>query len=400
VLELQSNLGKRIAADSAAYEHLQLDELPFHGAVSDRPADILPNLRPHSLRDLFTATGGGTLRTVTCVQLLACSRRYELPKDAGAPAQEESMDFGAHLPLMDFGGQRYTVKRLIDYTQTAVRLGFTILSANDHMLFPVPWLDGPTALAAVTAHTGALTLATTVALPVVRGPVPLAKALAAIDLLSGGRLLVVVGPGSSRRDYEAVGIDFAERWQRLDEAVVALRALWAGDGKAFVGRFYSTEGLDLRPRPAQRGGPPIWIGSWGSSAGLHRVARLGDGWLASAYNTTPELFADVWARLRADLVEHGRNPDGFPNGLATMWFHITEDQTEADRILRQRVFPAVNRPEDELRERLPVGPAEVFAEKLAGYRDAGAQRVLVWPVADEQRQLELFCEKVRPALRS
>jgi alkanesulfonate monooxygenase SsuD/methylene tetrahydromethanopterin reductase-like flavin-dependent oxidoreductase (luciferase family) len=248
-------------------------------------------------------------------------------------------------------------------------------------------------------HSGTMTLATTVALAVVRGPVPLAKTLGAIDRLSGGRTLVVVGPGSSERDYQSVGIDFEERWQRLDEAVLVLRALWARDSEPFTGRFYSTEEVRLQPYPAQPGGPPIWIGSWGSDAGLRRVARLGDGWLASAYNTTPELFADARARLGAYLSEYGRNAVTFPNGLATMWFYITEDRSEARHILQQRLVPAINRPERMLRERLPVGSAAAFAEKLGAFRDAGVQRVLLWPVADEPRQLELFCERVLPALQ-
>ena len=157
------------------------------------------------------------------------------------------MEFGAHLPLMDFGGHPYTLEHLIAYAETANRLGFTALSVNDHMVFSVPWLDGPTALAAVLAHSGTMTLATTVALPVVRGPVQLAKALGAIDRLSGGRTMVAVGPGSSPRDYETVGIDFEERWGRLEEAIQVLRVLWGGEGESFTGRFYSTEGIDLRP---------------------------------------------------------------------------------------------------------------------------------------------------------
>jgi alkanesulfonate monooxygenase SsuD/methylene tetrahydromethanopterin reductase-like flavin-dependent oxidoreductase (luciferase family) len=308
------------------------------------------------------------------------------------------VEFGAHLPLIDFGGHPYTLDHLLDYTKTAARLGFTTLCANDHLVFSVPWLDGPTALAVAIRDSGAMTLATTVALAVVRGPVPVAKTLGAIDRLSGGRALAVVGPGSSPRDYESVGVDFEERWQRLDEAVLALRALWGSDPEPFVGRFYSTEEIRLQPSPAQPGGPPIWIGSWGSVAGLRRVARLGDGWLASAYNTTPELFTEARARLDGYLRADGKNADEFPNGLATMWFYITEDEAEADRILEQRLVPVINRPESMLRERLPVGSAAAFAEKLSAFRDAGVQRVLIWPVADEQRQLELFCEQVRPAL--
>ena len=310
------------------------------------------------------------------------------------------MDFGAHLPLMDFGGHPYTLDHLVAYTKTAARLGFSALSVNDHMVFAVPWLDGPTALAAVMEHSADMALATTVALAVVRGPVPVAKTLGAIDRLSGGRLVVGVGPGSSADDYAAVGIDFSERWPRFDEAIAALRALWSDDGVPFVGRFYSTEGQSLEPRPAQPGGPPIWVGSWGSDAGLRRVARLADGWLASAYNTTPDLFGEAWQALGSQLTARGKDPATFPNALATMWCYITDDRDEADRVLRDRVIPTVHRPEDLLRERLPIGPPELFAEKLMAFAQAGVQRVFIWPVADEVNQLERFWRDVRPLVRA
>jgi len=297
---------------------------------------------------------------------------------------------------MDFGGHPYTLAHLIAYTTTAAQLGFGALSVNDHMVFSVPWLDGPVALAAVMEHSEKMTLATTVALAVVRGPVPVAKTLGAIDRLSGGRLLVAVGPGSSSEDYAAVGLDFSQRWQRFDEAIGALRALWRPDGAPFVGRFYSTEGLSLEPLPAQPYGPPIWVGSWGSDAGLRRVARLADGWLASAYNTTPQLFGEAWHALRAKLADHGRASDTFPNAVATMWCYVTDDRHEADRILRERVVPTVHRPENLLRERLPIGPPELFAEKLTAFAKAGVQRVFIWPVADELHQLERFWNDVRP----
>jgi alkanesulfonate monooxygenase SsuD/methylene tetrahydromethanopterin reductase-like flavin-dependent oxidoreductase (luciferase family) len=308
------------------------------------------------------------------------------------------MEFGAHLPLMDFGGHPFTLDHLLEYARTAARLDFDTLSVNDHLVFAVPWLDGLTALSTVIEASGQMTLATTVALVVVRGPVPVAKTLAAIDLLSGGRLLVAAGPGSSAADHQCVGLEFGQRWARLDEAVRTLRVLWGTQEQPFTGQFYSTEGIDLLPRPAQAGGPPVWIGSWGSDAGLRRVARLGDGWLASAYNTTPVLFAETLGRLGEHLARHGKDPQTFPNSLATMWYYITEDPAEADAILRQRVAPSINRPEGILRERLPIGPAGAFAELLGAYQEAGLQRVLLWPVADETRQLELFREKVAPAV--
>jgi probable F420-dependent oxidoreductase len=304
------------------------------------------------------------------------------------------MDYGVHLPQIDLAGQPWSVRLLLEYVETAERLGFRYVSANDHLLFSRPWLDGPTALAAVLAATERMTLATTVALPVVRGPVPLAKSLAALDLLSGGRLVVGVGPGSSARDYAAVGIPFEERWRRLEEAVQALRAFWRSEGSPFKGEFYSTEGITLEPYPARRSGPPIWIGSWGSEIGLRRTARLGDGWLASAYNTTPGAFADAWRQLKRHLVEVGKVSDRFPNAVATMFFYVTEEHAAAERIIRNLLSPMLNRPEEELRQRLPVGSAEACAEKLAAYRAAGVQRIFLWPVADELRQLTIFRERV------
>src|SRR5262249_52943472 len=128
--------------------------------------------------------------------------------------------------------------------------------------------------------------------------------------------------------------------------------------------------------------------------------RLGDGWLASAYNTTPAMFADAWSQLRVLLPRNGKDPATFPNGLATMWFHITENAKEADRVMRERLVPTINRPEEVLRERLPVGPPDRFAELLSEFAHAGVQRVFVWPVADEVDQLERFANTVRPLIDS
>jgi alkanesulfonate monooxygenase SsuD/methylene tetrahydromethanopterin reductase-like flavin-dependent oxidoreductase (luciferase family) len=302
--------------------------------------------------------------------------------------------FGAHLPLMDFGGPRLSVERLVEYAETATRLGFDAVSVNDHLVFNVPWLDGPTALAAVTACTGDARLFTTVVNPVVRGPAATAKSLASLDLLSAGRVTAGLGPGSSERDYASVGVPFDERWPRFDEAARALRALLGGD--SFHGRFYSVTG-PLAPLPAQPGGPPLWIGSWGSAAGLRRVARIGDGWLASAYNTTPEVFADAWRRLRQDIADSGGDPDRFDNGLATLWFHLGDD---ADAMLTDRLAPAIRRPVDDLRERLAFGSPAAVAQKLAAFAEAGLQRVFVWPVADELEQLHRFSHEVMPLLSS
>src|SRR5207237_8785380 len=111
----------------------------------------------------------------------------------------------------------------------------TTLCANDNLTLSRPWLDSITAMAAMLTKTRHMTLMTTVALPVVRGPVPLAKSLAALDVLSGGRLIAAVGPGSSPQDYAMVGIAFEERWKRFEEAIQLLRSLLQGDAPPFRG---------------------------------------------------------------------------------------------------------------------------------------------------------------------
>ena len=291
---------------------------------------------------------------------------------------------------MQFGDERLSLGRLERTVDAARECGFAAISANDHFVFQTPWLDGLTALASMIERSGRLTLATTVSLAVLRGPVPLAKALAAIDVLSEGRLIAAVGPGSSRRDYEAVGVPFDERWKRFDEALVVLRALLARAPLPEEARYYRVPGdIELAPAPVSRGGIPLWVGSWGSTAGLARVARAADGWLASAYNTTPERFAAARAVLT----------DGFPNALATMWTWVSSDRAEGDRQLAEILAPLLRRDPGELRGQVCIGPPEHCAELLSRYAQAGCQRVYLWPLGDEQRQLELVASEVLPLVR-
>jgi alkanesulfonate monooxygenase SsuD/methylene tetrahydromethanopterin reductase-like flavin-dependent oxidoreductase (luciferase family) len=291
------------------------------------------------------------------------------------------MRFGVHLPLLEFGGEGQSLARLEHAADAARECGFAGLAANDHFVFARPWLDGPTALAAVLGRSGDMDLMTSIALVALRGPVPLAKTLQALDVLSGGRVIAGVGPGSSARDHALLGAPFEERWARFEAATATLRGLLSAEA--------------LAPR---RGGIPIWIGSWGSDAGLRRVARLADGWLASAYNTTPQEFARGRERLARALQARGREPGGFPNALGTMWTWITEDRREEDRVLRDVLAPLLERDPETLRGQLCVGPAGRCAELLSRYAEAGCERVYLFAVGDERRQVELAAEHVVAAV--
>ena len=303
------------------------------------------------------------------------------------------------MPLMQFGEEPLCLQRLVEAVDAARDCGFSAASANDHLVFQTPWLDGPTALASMIERSGEMALATTVSLATLRGPVPLAKSLAAIDVLSDGRLVAALGPGSSERDYRILGIPFEERWERFDEAIAVLRALLKGQRMPEQPRYYPVPpDVKLAPCPCQQDGIPLWIGSWGSRAGLARVARTADGWLASAYNTTPERFSDARGALKRALKEHGRESEGFPNALATMWTWVSNDRAEGDRVLADVLAPVLRRDPDELRPQVCVGPPEHCAELLSRYAEAGCERVYLWPLGDEARQLELVAETMASQL--
>jgi hypothetical protein len=132
---------------------------------------------------------------------------------------------------------------------------------------------------------------------------------------------------------------------------------------------------------------------------MRRVARLGDGWLASAYNITPAGFAAASALLRAELAAAGRSADGFPHALVTMWAWITEDRAEADRVITHRLAPLLKHDPATLHGLVCVGPAGMCAELLSGFASVGCGRVHFWPLGEERRQVDLIASKVLPAVR-
>ena len=294
------------------------------------------------------------------------------------------MRVGVHLPLADFGDGLPTAQDIRDYVSAARQLGFATVAANDHLLWSHPWLDGPTTLASVLAAAGDMTLATSITLPVIRHPVVVAKALTTLAAFAQGPVVGGLGPGSSRSDYDAVGIPFDERWARFDEAFRVVRALVRGEERPGPGTFYTVpSGMSPVPEPA----PQIWFGSWGSDRRLMAMAAAADGWYASGYNATPSRYADIRSRLDRHLRTAGRQPADFPDAVATTWLYITDDPRDAQRILTDVLAPTLNRDPAQL-SHLPIGSPEHCTQVLAEYADAGAREVLVWPVRDSRQQLE------------
>lgn len=307
------------------------------------------------------------------------------------------MEFGVHIPVIVTGAAAPLLGEFVTYGVMAERLGYSAIATSDHIVARGGWLDGPTVLAAIAGGTSRIQLATAILLPVVRHPAVIAQAFGTLDRLSGNRVILGVSGGVLRDEFDLMDIPWEERWQRLDEAVVVLRRFWSEEQPSFRGRFYHSDGTGPKPLP-ERGGPPIWIGSWGSPAGLRRVAQLGDGWIASGFNITPERFKTAWQSLGEQRLQLGMSWDEFDNALASVFVYVTEDREAARRVARDILGPALNRnPEDLLRLAL-MGSAAECAERLAQFRDAGVQRVWIWPATDPLEQIRRFAEEVIPQI--
>ena len=287
------------------------------------------------------------------------------------------------------------------YAATASRLGYRWLTANDHLVFRRPWLDGLTALAAVLDASGDLGLATTVCLPAVRGPAQAAKAFAALDLLSDGRFVAGLGPGSSERDYVVGGVPAEDRFARFEEAVGRPGRCSAGTREPFAGRFYSRVGVTLEPPPRASRTAAHLAGRLGRLArtaarggARRRLARLRLQHHAGALRRLVGARSPARGRPRRrprPLRQRGRHPLGL----------CDRGPRRCRAILADVLAPLLGRPVDWLREPLlPIGPAEVCAQRLSAFAEAGAQRVFFWQLGDDVRQLELLAERVVPLVET
>lgn len=167
-----------------------------------------------------------------------------------------------------------------------------------------PILEPVVSLAFVAARTTSLRIGTGVIVLPLRNPLVLAKELATLDVLSGGRLLFGIGVGYVEDEFRALGAPFEDRGDRTDEYLEAMLALWTEEHPAFDGRFYAFEGVQSHPRPLQQP-PPVVIGGWSTPA-LRRAAKRGHGWYGWGMDHAET--ASTISRLRATLDGTDRDP--------------------------------------------------------------------------------------------
>lgn len=171
-----------------------------------------------------------------------------------------------------------------------------------------PWCDSVVAMASMAEATSTIRIGTGVMVAGLRNPVVLAKQLATIDVLSGGRLELGVGAGWLTEEFAIVGLDPKDRGRRLDEVITVIRRCWEGEPDGFEGTYYSLpEGSLFYPVPLHD--VPILIGGMSDRA-YERVVRVGSGWMGTSSVAHLQRGAlDPIARIRGIAADHGRDPD-------------------------------------------------------------------------------------------
>jgi len=194
------------------------------------------------------------------------------------------------------------------YVQHAEALGFHSIWAGDHVFYHMDVAQPLTLLTWVAALTSRVRLGTSVMLSSYLNPVLLAKAAATLDTLSGGRLTLGISTGGTEAEYRSIGIPYEQRTGRLLEMTRIMRKFWSEeDGVNYEGRYYTIENGNIRPKPVQKPGVPIYFGA-NSEAMMKRAARLADGWCAASGPNIEQFLASV-GRIHDWAAEAGRDPD-------------------------------------------------------------------------------------------
>lgn len=257
-------------------------------------------------------------------------------------------------------------------------------------------LEPLTLLAAAAAVTAKIRLGTSVFLAAVRHPVLVAKTVATLDLLSGGRFTLGIGFGSRPHDFSAVGVPFEGRGSRAEEAVKLIRRLWTEENVTHRGRFFQVTNLTIGPRPIQSPHPPIWMGGSADSA-LKRAARLATGYICSS--SAIQEFSSVWEKIEGFAKAAGRSAAEIEK--AGLTFMAIDDNkaraVEACEAYLARYYGAVRM---DVEKHFLVGSAEACAQRIRASFDKGLQTLIIGMVVADLRQVDRFGERVLPLAKS
>jgi probable F420-dependent oxidoreductase len=335
----------------------------------------------------------------------------------GGPTFGLCYDFRQAWPFAQDHGEFYA--ECLDEIEEGERLGFEAVWLSEHHLVEDGMLPSPlVAAAAIAARTRRLRIGTNVLVLPLHHPLQVAEDAAVVDLVSGGRLLLGVGQGYARHEFEAFGVDRSQRSSRLEEGVAVIRQAWTRGRTGFAGKHFRLEDLPFEPRPRRR--IPIYLGAVAEPA-VRRAVRIGDGLLVYCGRA-----ADLPARYRAlaRLLDEQDRPAGSFGFVATGVLHVHAEADQAWREAapaiayqerrfaewgadRDRPPPPPVRPEDLSRDDYLVGtPDQVAGSLLALHREAPFDQFAFWgrlPGLSHRQALgsmRLFAAEVAPVVRA
>lgn len=275
---------------------------------------------------------------------------------------------------------------VIDAAVRAEEMGFHSVWVSHHVLNvgyildrigDRPYYDATTILAYVAALTKTVRLGTSVLVLPYLNPIVLAKTLATLDVLSGGRVTAGIGVGTLRQESDALGSAFTRRGAYVNEGIAIMKELWTQDAPSFNGRFFSFSGFKFSPKPVQTPHIPVWIGG-NSDAALHRAARMGDGWHADGLS--PQDMASRTEQLKTHVAAAGRS--------------MSDITLSIRQALDIRASPADDQ------QGPMVGTPDQILSTIGAYADLGVSEIVLGVSSHDAdriyRVMEAFSTKVMP----
>lgn len=248
-------------------------------------------------------------------------------------------------------------------------------------------------LAAAPGATSRVRLGTAVLLAPLRKPVWLAKQVATLDQISGGRAILGLGVGNRQDDFAATGSEFERRGARTEETIDLLRVVWSGQPVKHEGQFFHMDVGPIGPRPTQ-GTVPIWIGGSAEPV-LRRVGRMADGFIGGS-GAGPDGFRANWAKIRDHAQAAGRDAASITPGTL-VYACVDDDRSRAESFALQYLAAYYGPRRTDLTPFL-LGPADECVRKAQAYFEAGVQTMIIASFTADLRYCDRLCEDVLPRL--
>ncbi|HEX5369396.1 MAG TPA: LLM class flavin-dependent oxidoreductase [Dehalococcoidia bacterium] len=281
------------------------------------------------------------------------------------------------------------------YAQRAEALGFDDLWTIEQITGRFAVLEPLALLSHLSAITTRVRLGTAVLVTNLRNPVQLAKEVSSIDHLSGGRLTIGVGLGTTTRTYPTFGMPEERRVARFNEGIRVLKALWTETSAHIDVDFWRLDGTGMEPKPLQKPHPPLWYGAH-SEAAMQRAARHGDGWMGAGSTNLDDFFLEI-ARMREILIEHGRDAATFPLSKR-VYIAVNDDEARAREQVQTWLGGFYGRPEAQAEAWAVFGSPSHCLDTLSRMREAGLTHFMLHPAPTNLEHLETIAERLAPQL--